>query len=463
MEVGFRDQRSFVHARCIFAFAAMLISQTAVPATPLADEKVLELLRAFVFPRSVESSARTQAFEYLERGYRFESLQEINEFNVRGSHPIPNSAHSLQLNYMPLESPFRASLRAGKGADNFIDRLWEILSASPAAHASNSRREERNPLEKLLAQRDLYQIYTLGFRAREHVADSKRELADRVLFTLSRMIRTTIFTQQEYHVLLDTRPRTTPTGFTRAVTQSLMDDYLPQVITQHDPSWIKLTNRGTPFRHFVDYGARSFVTVYVRAEGAKSEHLQALRVKLFEKYGETLHRSAIKESVPKGLETVLVRTIGVILDDGTYRNSHWPEEVLVRAFKYPSAVIDLQTSDFSGTLFYQYKLAREHLAREPGSLGLVRVRDDDPQFFGFFGDVSDPHNSYSNSTSTMRHNCIACHSELFYGLSTIFSFERDPEFESLRDDNELWKEVREGIYLLLTPENLSLEKNFRHH
>src|SRR5262249_53074098 len=85
------------------------------------------------------------------------------------------------------------------------------------------------------------------------------------------------------------------------------------------------------------------------------------------------------------------------------------------------------TSDFRGTLFFKYTLWRSALLGQPASLGLKRTLDDDRQFFGFLGDAPDRQHAYTDTVTTMRSNCIACHSELYYGLSTIFSFERNPE------------------------------------
>jgi hypothetical protein len=105
----------------------------------------------------------------------------------------------------------------------------------------------------------------------------------------------------------------------------------------------------------------------------------------------------------------------------------WPEEVTIRRLKYATERVDYSSSDFRGTQFFQYKLSRALVRKNPASLGLRRIRDDDWQFYGFYGDVPDRGNSYSDAVTTMRGNCIACHSELFYGLNTVFSFERDPD------------------------------------
>src|SRR5262249_19788240 len=59
------------------------------------------------------------------------------------------------------------------------------------------------------------------------------------------------------------------------------------------------------------------------------------------------------------------------------------------------------------------------LLDDPPSLGLCRVHDADGQFYGFFAEV--PERNSTEHLTTMRANCISCHSEVLYGASTIFS------------------------------------------
>jgi hypothetical protein len=129
--------------------------------------------------------------------------------------------------------------------------------------------------------------------------------------------------------------------------------------------------------------------------------------------------SAAVPSLSAGTETVLVRRFGVFLDNGSYADSGIPEEVLLRVFKYRSATLDNATSDGLGTLHYQYKLCRARLLNDRETLGLTRIQDADPQFYGFFAEIPEPR--ASEHLTTMRANCISCHSEVLYGASTIFS------------------------------------------
>jgi hypothetical protein len=136
-------------------------------------------------------------------------------------------------------------------------------------------------------------------------------------------------------------------------------------------------------------------------------------------FGMNVTVSAGVPGVPAGTQTVLLRTFGIFLEDGSYADSGVPEEVLVRVLKYTEATLDPSTSDGLGTLHYQYKLRRDRFLNDPTTFGLERIRDEDGQFYGFFAEVPEP--SSTEHLTTMRANCISCHSELLYGASTIFS------------------------------------------
>lgn len=418
------------------------------------DDAAIKQLEEYVFPRTIEAEAESRAFEFRDEGYPFKSLEAVKQFNLRSADPIPRSKHMMLLSFRPMESPHRATLREGRAADYFINRLSVILSQDKDVPVS--RRPRWTVLQKLIRQRDLYQILSLVVIAREYASTPLAETANQLIGRLAKMIAPTLMDAREYRQLLSALPVKLPQGYRATLSYSLTDNYLPPPVLGTDTSWLLLTNRGRPFRHFVDYRARSFVKVYLRSNDASIADLAEIRRELYGKYGDIMHMGAVNEPLPKGLETMLIRTIGVFLVDGTFRDSFWPEEVLIRAFKYPTVTFDNTTSDFSGTLFYQYKLSREQLKRDPASLGLYRIMDDDPQFFGFFGDVPDPRNSYSNTTTTMRANCISCHAEVFYGFPTIFSLERDPDFEFQKDDNDLWEELGDGAYRLKTREFLQL-------
>lgn len=418
----------------------------------------LARIRALVFPKSVLTEADTRACEFVRTGYAFKSLSEVNNYNIRAQDAIPETSHLVQLSRSPMESPFHTKIREDSGIDELLGGLDAILEESSAPTRHHTARTKDAVIAKALAQRDLYQTFLLVSEARKRARDSRQTTADRILARLGDEIRATLLDRHEYSRLITARPRSLPGEYTSELKFSLGDNYLPQVVLEPDPTWLSISNRGEPFRHFVRFRGRSFVKVYMHASDATPAQLQALRQSTFDKYGTHLHITASSAPLPKDMQAVLVRTMGVMLTDGTWRDSFWPEEVIIRAFKYPQATLDLSTSDFVGTLFYQYRMSREKLLTDRKSLGLVRVRDDDRQFFGFFGDTPDLRNSYSATTTTMRENCISCHAELFYGTSTIFSFERDPKDEMQRDENPIWSEIGHGVYALRTEEFLALQE-----
>ena len=420
--------------------------------------RTVHAITRVVFRPRVHTVGATRALQFRDAGYRFVSEEEINRYNVTSAHVIADSARAVQLKDAPLESPVWGALN---GEDEAIRFLAELARAFPSGAVRRSGVTASSPcqaLRKAIAQRDLFQTYAVVLRAEKKLqAKDHQRFAARVRASLTSLLRQLLLEVDELQMLRSSRPTSLPHAFTSALNFSLEDNYLPQQLLVADPSWVVIPGGGVPFRHFRDYGGRSFVKVHVRTQEKSVDDVLAIWRRLFNAHGERLHRTAIDEPVPIGLETMLVRSFGVILVNGAYQDSQWPEEVILRAFKYPVSTIDLATSDFRGTLFYQYKMSRAALLRDPASLGLRRVFDDDEQFFGFFGDVPDPRNSYSTSLTTMRSNCISCHSELFYGLNTIFSFERDPRDQGQSShENSILRERKDGLFELRTEEYTSL-------
>lgn len=388
----------------------------------------IERISRYVFAPTVDTSGYTRGVIYAARGYSFESPEDINQYNVRSAHMIEGTAQRLELKDRPIESQFWWSVRTQSGARQFIKGLAAVLETELGNHNHITMQAGVSVLGKALAQRDI--VHTYGLLSAAMGAASDREtlaLASQLESVLVAMLRPLLLSRREYQRLRSLLPRKMPGRLSTVPGDTLVDSYLPLQVIAPGDSWMEIPAEGKPFRHFTTHGGRSFIKVYMRAPGVTSNQLADLWRSLFQKYGEDLHVTGIEETTPAGLETMLVRTFGVFLKRGDYRDSMWPEEVTIRRFKYSAERIDHSTSDFRGTQFFQYKLSRSLVSNDPASLGLRRVLDDDWQFYGFFGDVPDRDNSYSDAVTTMRANCIACHSELLYGLSTIFSFERYPD------------------------------------
>jgi hypothetical protein len=212
---------------------------------------------------------------------------------------------------------------------------------------------------------------------------------------------------------------------------TLTENYLPPVVGQSRSSeggaeanedlnlWYELPSDEKPGLHFRAYGGRSFIRIFIMTPGLNEADFYDYWAKVTEQFGMQVTVSASVPNLPAGTQTVLLRTFGLFLDDGTYADSEVPEEVLVRVLKYTETTLDPHTSDGLGTLHYQYKLRRERFLADPSTMGLERIQDTDGQFYGYFGEV--PESTSSEHLTTMRANCIGCHSEVLYGASTIFS------------------------------------------
>jgi hypothetical protein len=426
---------------------------------PEATLGTIEKLTEFIFDTRLNTSALTQALTYRDRGYSFRTFEEVWNYNISSAYALRGTAQTFRLDSRPSESPYWWSVEFPEGATDFIWNLAAELEPELQRVSGLRPADHRPPLEKAIIGRNLFQTFSLVHRAGEVTQDPRaRSAALQIEHLVAALFSSMRLTEAEYRQLCALRPTRLPRGFTSHASYSLAGNYLPEQIVRNDPSWISIAGDGTWTRHFREYDGRAFVHVFIRASSMDGRQLEILRRELHALYGEHLHRVAVDQDVPNGLETLLVRSLGVFLTDGTYRDSLWPEEVLIRQFKYPRSQIDNTTSDFRGTLFFQYRMSEQLLLRNPASLGLRRIRDDDAQYFGFFGDVPDIHHSYSDTVTTMRSNCIACHSELFYGLSTIFSFERDPRTTNApAADDSIAMLVSPGRYRLRTSAYRQLE------
>lgn len=415
------------------------------------DNSVQDVLN-IIFTKSVWSDGYTRAHEYRDKGHEFVNLEQVIQYNVESAHVASRDRKTWVLANTPLESQYWWSIETAEGAKDLLTRVLACKSCAPDQGSFYFARDQSGVLRKAILQRDLLQAYSVLYRATEVAADVSLEPAIQLLLgKLASAFSETLFTPAEYEQLVALLPGAIPASFTENTPSTLVENYLPRGAIANDATWYVVPPGPVPFVHFSHFRARSFVKVFMRSQDSKVS-FDELRSYLFERYGQDLHATSVSDPVPKQLETMLVRTFGVVLKNGNYKDSHWPEEVLLRIFKYPRYKIDRDTSDFRGTLFFQYKLSREELLRDPSSLGLQRIRDDDNQFFGFHGETMDPRNSYGAAVTTMRSNCIGCHEELFYGLNTVFSFERDPRVDRSVPSSKYWRVVEDGTYRLQTPE-----------
>ena len=119
-----------------------------------------------------------------------------------------------------------------------------------------------------------------------------------------------------------------------------------------------------------------------------------------------------------------MRTAKLLSTEGEEVDICLVEEVLVRAFKSSDPIVDHDSSDFCGTIHFQYLLSRELLlGRNTGSY-MRRIDDDALVFMGLTAEVPDVDTVHTASITTARLNCIACHGINPFGTNSIFSFQR---------------------------------------
>jgi len=422
---------------------------------PRADALLHEL-----FPRKVAVSGLTKAFQQRGRPPRFENLDAVFEHYSQAMNVDRESPQVFELDDNPLESAWLGAGREPGWQRPLLRRATHIEALAGAIARSKLRLG--SPLEKALFQRDVLQMCTILQRAGEAEETAElRQAGRRALKTLVSLWQRLWLTDREHQALVRLRPKlAAPKRFTPTSRVNLADDYLPTRVLAGDKGWYGMPFGDKASQHFRAYGGRSFIRIYVKPRGWTQEQFFRYWDRVADQFGVTVTRDGRVPALPAGTETLLLRTFGVFLDDGSYVDSGFPEEVLLRLFKHSDTRLDMGTSDYRGTLAYRYVLRRRDLLAGAASLGLRRIRDDDPQFFGFLADVPDYHRANSAALTPMRTNCIACHSEAFYGASTVFSLAHKRRGRPGQDRVEggLLEPTRaDGRFRLRSPEIVALQ------
>jgi hypothetical protein len=393
------------------------------------DERANELIR-IIFPTTVYPSGYAKAYVDRARPMKFASKDDALLYHAASINSGSVCTEPFEKAREATESFWRAAHPGDGRAQELFQQTGRIETLSRDMLADKSK--PTSLWEKALWQRDLICSLQAVLHCQDTMASRgasapgvHKQTWDAAKEALLASIEQAIFTAAEFDELQAELPLPSNSKpFVSRCGYALTEDYLPRVVWQRsgarDPSfWHELPSDEDPGLHFQAYGGRSFVRIFVMTPHMNAAEFFAYWAKVTKRFGMNVTVSAAVPTLPVGTQTVLLRTFGLFLDDGSYADSRIPEEVLVRIFKYTGATLDPRTSDGLGTLHYQYKLRRHRLLNEPATLGLERVQDADGQFYGFFAEVPEP-NSTEHLT-TMRANCIGCHSELLYGASTIFS------------------------------------------
>jgi hypothetical protein len=382
------------------------------------DQRANDLLH-IVFPKVVQPAGYARAYVDRARPMKFSSRDEVLAYHSTSINVGDVACAPFDTAGEATESIWRTARPSNGRVKEFFEQAGaiELLAKSLA----DAKSVPGNLLEKSLWQRDLICTLQAVLHCQSLEQDKSRKSRwDAAKNCLVECLKRAVFTVPEYQKLR--AEIALAAGKTHFITQCrclLADDYLPPVVFGPAPDWYELPSDEAPGLHFQAYGGRSFIRILIKTPGMTESEFFDYWAKVTKQFGMSVTISATVPHLPAPNQTILLRTFGIFLDDGSYVDSRIPEEVLVRINKYSDATLDSGTSDGLGTLHYQYKLRRSQVLKDPASFGLCRVRDTDSQFYGFFADYPDPH--ASEHITTMRANCISCHSEVLYGASTIFS------------------------------------------
>lgn len=443
-------------AHLIFVVTAILTGSPAAPIYrfhPKAD-RLLEIL----FPQVTTPVGLLAG--YYPPSVTYKSLDDVLSDYLAAEKPTARATVSVPLNHDSIES-YYLSISNTQGWDALLDKSNTVSTLALIRSLATDRLRFVSPLEKALFQRDIVQAISFLQTATDSLKRESSLRANAIIMQrelIQLVIDQLLLASDEWDAFQAQRPRTIdPMRYTTVNTWDVSDDYLPEAVLDTDSSWLQLPIESDATRHSQVYRGRSVIHLLLRIPGVAPREMIAWWEEVNAACGDRLLVDPC-EPVPKGTETMLIRTFRILLENGEWVDSGYPEEVLIRTFQYAHPRLDLHTSDFRGTNQYQYKLSRRMQLERPSSLGLHRIRHENPQFLGFFSEVTDPYHSLGAPLTSMRHNCINCHSPLFYGTNTMFFLRVKPSKQTGQQANPKHDGIRRQ-----SPEVETLRRRIREH
>jgi hypothetical protein len=428
------------------------------------DQRANDLLR-IIFPGAVFPAGYANAYVDRARAMTFASRDDALLYHAESINGDAAVTEPYWRAHEATESFWQSAHPSNHRAEELFEQAGNIETL-----VRSLVREKGTPtslFEKALWQRDLIcslqavlhcEDFQSGSGFRRRASAVRAQKWGSVKSALVESLTHALFTAAEFDQFRgQLPPARSQKHFPSQCRYSLTEDYLPPVVWQSGTMGQasegseelafchELPSDEEPGLHFQAYGGRSFIRIFIMTPGMNEDQFFKYWANVTDQFGMHVTVSAGVPGLPAGTQTVLLRTFGIFLEDGSYADSGVPEEVLVRVLKYTEATLDPLTSDGLGTLHYQYKLRRDRFLTDPTTLGLERIRDEDGQFYGFFAEVPEP--SSTEHLTTMRANCISCHSELLYGASTVFSLcRRSPAKPGprVREGNQLEKKGPRG-------------------
>jgi len=422
-----------------------------------AADKVLETL----FPDQTLPTLGTLSYRWGSTQPEFEDLEALYAVFEKSTRVVQNASYVVDIGRDNMDSYWFVSLFSQDRAEAFLDFCHERKLLSALVQLNEGSLTFQSVLEKALFQRDIYQaICILHDLCDKGCTPAMESSAAEFMAQMQSLFFKLLMTEEELHQLRAMVPKDIDRShFKTELDQASDKPYLPERLVKDDSRWYEVPYEEHAPKHFVDFQGRSFVRTFIKMPGKRGEEIPEFWQSVFGVYGKEMNITGRAPVCPPNTETMLVRTFGVFLEDGTYTDSKIPEVVLLRIFKTGEPKLDRTTADFRGTLVYVHAMKRGAILANPKNLGLVRISLDRPSFYGFFSGAPDYRNSYLGALTTVRHKCINCHSPLFHGTPTIFSFARKPPGEGAglerpkyKYDKMLIYTDKEDFYILNTPQ-----------
>ena len=408
-----------------------------------------------MFPIERKPLRMSNAYENRGKAMKFERVGDVRNYYSKCMNNSKKSAQEYSVTPDHGNSFWLMSPPADR--DQLIGLLTGSKLDESLVRMINAGFEFRNPVEKALIQRDFLQIYHIIYSALpEDPAAAERPKIEKLITSCRLLLKRMLLTEQELKSLrIELSSASSDFSSVDAFETVLDPAMFVRSLSATNSQFIPIDFGDKATIHFKGYNGRSFIRVFIKTPGWDKEQFLKYWDDVFKQYGPVITRVGGIPAVPARTVTVLLRTAGLFLENGEYVDSDIPEELLIRAFKYEKNKVDSESTDDRGTIVRQFVMRRSLLLQKTASLGLREVEKEEAQYTGFFGETPTDANSYN--VTTMRMNCIECHSELYYGANTIFSLnhkrprnEIPPLF--LNDRMLECKQQGSGRYILHTKE-----------
>jgi len=391
------------------------------------------LLRV-LFPKTVHPPGASRLLHEPEILRNWKSLEDTYALYDDGSVPPGSGPPApVQFNVPPIESFWVTYAENAEKAAVFLSSPAFIGLRGVARELALARCRCDTLLEKVLLQRDVYHVFSIVDRANCTSPDAALAAgADFVACDLAEALRALLFSREELRVLqaeYATHVGAVEFKLGPGADYSPEDEYLPRRVATEDSTWYPMETRLSEHVHFKRFRGRSFFHTWIRVPGMTQEEFGDYWHNIARSYGSISNTVRLLSPLPAGTETLMTRTLAVLIEDGTVEDSGIVEEVLIRVHKSEKADFDSATSDFRGTNHWQFLLDRERLLKGRSPIGLALIDQDAPAYVGIFPRAPDWGSAFNENVTLARFNCIACHSESLHGASTIFALGQEQQYD----------------------------------